>query len=215
MKLEPLGESAFILRDLGPWEAHRLSDAVDAARVPGVLETVCAYDTIGVYVDPTVFDRDRFETVAEALRPAAVEDGARRHTVPVCYDLGPDLPEVCDRLGLTPKRFAELHSGLAYKCFAIGFSPGFPYLGWLPEELRGVPRQESPRVRVPAGSVAITGTQTGIYPQETPGGWALIGRTPLELVNLRDEYFPIHAGDTIAFERINETAFRAMEGRRL
>ena len=192
-----------------------MSDAVEAAGVPGVLETTCAYDTVGVYVDSAVFDPSSLDECIEQLGPCPAESTGRNHTVPVCYGFGPDLSEVCERLSLTRDRFIALHTSVPYKCFAIGFSPGFPYLGRLPEELRGMPRMASPRTRVPAGSVAVTGSQTAIYPQETPGGWALVGRTPLELVNLRDAYFPIRAGDTVTFEPIDELEFSRMEGRRL
>jgi inhibitor of KinA len=104
---------------------------------------------------------------------------------------------------------------VAYTVYAIGFSPGFPYLGYLPEALCGVPRLDAPRVRVDAGSVGLTGRQTGIYPQVRPGGWNLIGRTPLRLVDIADGYFPLRTGDRVRFTRIDESTFQQLKGERL
>ena len=108
-----------------------------------------------------------------------------------------------------------LHSGVEYDVFAIGFLPGFPYAGYLPPALTGLPRRESPRLRVPAGSVAIAGRQTGIYPGESPGGWHLLGRTPLCIVDLDEGYFPIRAGDRIRFQPISAAEFEARRHERL
>ena len=107
------------------------------------------------------------------------------------------------------------HTGGSYKVYAIGFVPGFPYLGYLPEALSGVPRLPSPRLRVEPGSVGLTARQTGIYPLPRPGGWNLIGRTPLELVHVEDQYFPLAIGDELTFERIDRNEFRRLEGERL
>jgi inhibitor of KinA len=99
--------------------------------------------------------------------------------------------------------------------YAIGFCPGFPYLGYLPSALSGVPRLETPRVRLERGSVGLTGRQTGIYTEPRPGGWNIIGRTPFELVNVADGYFPLRTGDRVQFTRIDEREFRRLEGQRL
>ena len=109
----------------------------------------------------------------------------------------------------------RLHAETIYTVYAIGFCPGFPYLGYLPPALCGVPRLETPRLRVEAGSVGLTGRQTGIYTEERPGGWNLIGRTPLELVNVREGYFPLRTGDRVQFERIDEGEFGRRRGQRL
>jgi inhibitor of KinA len=102
-----------------------------------------------------------------------------------------------------------------YTVWAIGFCPGFPYLGYLCPELCGVPRLPSPRLRVETGTVGLTGRQTGIYTEPRPGGWNLIGRTPLELVNVKDGYFPLRTGDRVRFERIDEAEFGRLQGQRL
>jgi inhibitor of KinA len=109
----------------------------------------------------------------------------------------------------------RLHLETEYRVYAIGFCPGFPYLGYLPERLRGVPRLDSPRVRVEAGTVGLTGKQTGIYTEVRPGGWNLIGKTPLTLVCMEDEYFPLRTGDRVCFERIDEGEYRRLVGERL
>jgi inhibitor of KinA len=109
----------------------------------------------------------------------------------------------------------RLHAATEYVVYAIGFCPGFPYLGYLPPELCGVPRLPAPRLRVEAGSVGLTGRQTGIYTQPRPGGWNLVGRTPLVLVDVADGYFPLRTGDRVRFARIDEAEYRRLEGERL
>jgi len=99
--------------------------------------------------------------------------------------------------------------------YAVGFVPGFPYLGYLPAELCGVGRLPTPRLRVEPGSVGLTGRQTGLYPLARPGGWNLIGRTPLIVVDVADGFFPLRVGDAVRFERIDETRYRELEGERL
>jgi inhibitor of KinA len=116
---------------------------------------------------------------------------------------------------LTPDEIIRLHVETEYTVYAIGFCPGFPYLGYLPGQLSNVPRLESPRLRVEAGSVGLTGRQTGIYTEARPGGWNLIGRTPLELVNVPDDYFPLRTGDRVQFYRIDEREFVTLVGERL
>lgn len=108
-----------------------------------------------------------------------------------------------------------LHTSVEYSVHAIGFLPGFPYAGELPAALAGLPRRETPRLRVPAGSVAIAGRQTAIYPRDSPGGWHLLGRTPLCIADPEDGYFPIGAGDRLRFEPISVSEFEARRHDRL
>jgi inhibitor of KinA len=108
-----------------------------------------------------------------------------------------------------------LHTEAEYTVYAIGFCPGFPYLGYLPATLSGVPRLPGPRLRVEAGSVGLTGRQTGIYTMVRPGGWNLIGLTPLQLVDVADNYFPLRTGDRVRFERIDEAQYRQLFGERI
>lgn len=210
-RIDPLGESAFILRELGGVPAYAIAEALRGQ--PGIVDATSAYDTVGVYVAPGYSE--------EALKGLLLEleiKGAgapKRHLIPVCYELGLDLGDVAGRLKLELDEVISLHTGTEYRCYAIGFCPGFAFLGFLPEELSGLPRRESPRVKVPPGSVGITGRQTGVYPSETPGGWNLIGRTPLGLVNVEDAYFPIQAGDIVEFRRIDQDQFERFKGKRL
>src|SRR5206468_5798695 len=137
------------------------------------------------------------------------------HEIPCCYDFLLYLPRVARHTGLTADEIVRLHADTEYTVYAIGFCPGFPYLGYLPDKLGGVPRLESPRPRVDVGSVGLTGRQTGIYTEARPGGWNIIGRTPLELVHVADGYFPIRTGDKVQFTRIDEAEFRRLFGQRL
>ncbi len=129
--------------------------------------------------------------------------------------MGLDWPRLEQHTGRVREELIRLHSQTVYTVYAIGFCPGFPYLGYLPEGLAGVPRLPAPRIKVAAGSVGLTGRQTGIYTEERPGGWNIVGRTPLELVNVRDNYFPLETGDRVQFRRIDETGISKTGGERL
>lgn len=210
MRVERLGDSAYILRDL-PVEPWRAARAIFGSQQQGILDVVASYETVGVYVDPLTFPDELYTfnfKIAEL-------DRGKHHQVPVCYELGPDLEEIASELGLTTEQVTCVHSRGSYECKAIGFTPGFPYLGYLEESISGLPRKASPRVRVPRGAIGITGNQTGIYPAETPGGWNLIGLTPLTICEPSEDYFPIAAGDTVEFVRISEDEYKARLGERL
>ena len=130
-------------------------------------------------------------------------------TIPVHYggSFGPDLPEVAEYHGMTPSEVIALHSAVTYRVYMIGFSPGFPFLGGLDPRLH-TPRKKSPREKVPAGSVGIADQQTGIYSLDSPGGWRLIGRTPVKLFDLsREEPLLLGAGDRVLFQPITENEF--------
>ena len=129
----------------------------------------------------------------------ALEPQSRLMTIPVIYggEDGPDLANVALHSGLTEQQVVELHASVEYVVWFLGFQPGFPYLGGLPERL-AMPRHAEPRLRVPAGSVGIGGAQTGVYPLATPGGWQLLGRTPLALFDpLRQEPVLLRSGDRV------------------
>lgn len=208
MVIETLGDSAYILRDL-PCPAFQVAAHLSSANLPGLIEATASYDTVGLYVD---FEFDP-SSLPKSFPSASFEQIS--HKIPVCYFLGDDLAEVAAYLKLAAEEVVAAHSSTTYECAAIGFCPGFPYLQTLPERISGVPRRLSPRPRMPVGSVAITGDQTGVYPLPRPGGWSIIGRTPLSIVDLVDEYFPIKAGDLITFYPISEEEFRELEGLRL
>jgi inhibitor of KinA len=215
--LEPLGDRAALAHFTDEAGALRFAEAVRRAADPCVEDVVQAYRSVAVFFD---LDRTRFAEVAERLRrlevqAEAVPSATRLHRIPCCYELEQDLARVAKHTGLSAEEVARLHLETEYTIYAIGFCPGFPYLGYLPPPLCGVPRLESPRLRVDAGSVGLTGRQTGIYTEPRPGGWNLIGRTPLVLVDVAAGYFPLRTGDRVRFERIDEAAYRRLEGRRL
>jgi inhibitor of KinA len=213
LSIEWLGDAALIVRNL-PASAYQVADWVNEHKPPGVDEAVASYDTLGVYLKGGEFDLQALEErIARFAPPELIVP--TRHEIPVCYELGEDLLWVSKQLELTPLQLVHEHCHVTYTCYAVGFCPGFPYLGYLPDALSGLARRAEPRLKVAPGSVAITGNQTGVYPLERPGGWHLIGRTPLELVNVREEYFPISAGDEVVFVPISLDEYRTLEGKRL
>lgn len=214
VRIEPLGDSAYIVRDLGDLLSYTLAQECERLNLPGVQEIVPAFDTLGVYVDRAVFDPEAFVSLVQGLTTVAEPQG-KMHLVPVCYELGDDLKTAAQELGLSQADVVYLHADRVYRCYAVGFVPGFPYLGYLPEQLCGLARLASPRVRVPSGAVGIVGDQTGIYPGGSSGGWRLIGRTPLTIVDLQTGYFPIKPGDQVRFQPVTLDEFSAMQGARL
>jgi inhibitor of KinA len=171
---------------------------------------------VGLFFHPDRISTAEVSAWVNNQKPAALGKTAERvHTIPVCYEMQFDLNRVAGHCEMSPDEVISLHLGTEYTVYAIGFVPGFPYLGYLPEKLRGVPRLDSPRIRVEPGSVGLTGKQTGIYPLPRPGGWNLIGRTPLTLVDVADGYFPIRVGDRVQFIRIDHDEYRRLNGERL
>jgi inhibitor of KinA len=215
--LQSLGDQAALASFREETAALRFAAGVRRAGLPWLVDVVQAYATVAVFFDP---DRIRFAEVVEAVRglgitgAAGVREG-RLHTIPCCYELQLDLQRVARHTGLSPEEVVRQHSETVYTVYAIGFCPGFPYLGYLPPPLCGVPRLEAPRIRVEEGSIGLTGRQTGIYTEVRPGGWNLIGRTPLRLVDVAGGYFPLRTGDRVRFVPIDEATFRGQLGRRL
>jgi inhibitor of KinA len=216
MKLVPLGDQAVLAYLTDEPAAVRFAAAVRSASPPWLHDVVPAYASVGVYFDADVIRTTDVTRWLEAVPVAdTVVSVGTRHVIPVCYELGPDLAKVAEHLRLTADEVIRLHTSAEYTVYAIGFVPGFPYLGYLPPELCGVPRLTSPRVRVEPGSVGVTGRQTGIYPLPRPGGWHLIGRTPLTIVDVASDFFPLRVGDVVTFARIGEGEYRRSEGGRL
>jgi inhibitor of KinA len=218
-KLVPLGDQAALAYFADEAAALRFAAAVRADNAAWLIDVVQAYASVAVFFD---LDRARYRDVAAYLRQLAERPASqgeavlgRLHYIPCCYEMQLDLDRVSAHTGLSAEDIIRLHTATEYTVYAIGFCPGFPYLGYLPVELCGVRRLDQPRVRVAAGSVGLTGRQTGIYTEERPGGWNIIGRTPLELVNVADGYFPLRVGDRVKFQRIDESEFRSAEGERL
>lgn len=218
MELRTLADQAVIAYAADEAAALRLATAVRRAGFPWALDVVQAYRAVAVFFDPArTRSGDAIRDVG-SLSPspdAGAPAGGRLYVVPCCYELGPDLERVAGRVGRKPTEVIDLHAAHEYAVYAIGFCPGFPYLGYLPEALCGVPRLERPRPRVPPGSVGLTGRQTGIYTEPRPGGWNLIGRTPLEMVNVGEGYFPLRTGDRVRFRPIGREEFDRLAGWRL
>src|SRR5712692_5496457 len=185
IRVQPLGDSA-LLAELGT----RLDTAINTRAIAlaaalkkrrDVRQAVAGCASVTVQFDP---DQVTHEALAAAIRRLAskrppMEEPGRLHRIPVVYD-GPDLDAVTARLGISRETFIELHRRPIYRAFLVGFVPGWAYLGPLPEELV-LPRRPVPRTEVRAGSVAIAGQMTGIYPLTSPGGWHLVGRTSVRL----------------------------------
>jgi inhibitor of KinA len=216
--LLPLGDQAVLAYCADEEAALRFAASVRRDGAPWLLDVVQAYTSVAVFFDPGQVNfagaAGRLRRLAGAGGPGAAPPG-REHRIPCCYELGPDLGRVAEQAGLTADEVVRLHTGAVYTVYAIGFCPGFPYLGYLPPPLCGLPRLPAPRLRVEAGSVGLTGRQTGIYTEPRPGGWNLVGRTPLQLVDVPDGYFPLRTGDRLHFERIDEAEFQRLHGERL
>jgi inhibitor of KinA len=215
--VQPLGDQAAIAAFADETSALHFAAAVQRDAPEWLIDVVPAYTTVALFFDLMHVDYKQVEAWMRAVRPAAgpAAPTGRLHQIPCCYERQLDLARVAQHLGLASDEVIRLHIAVEYTVYAIGFSPGFPYLGYLPEPMCGVPRLEDPRVRVEPGSVGLTGRQTGIYPQARPGGWSLIGQTPLQLVDVEDGYFPLRTGDRVRFVRIDETSYRQQEGKRV
>ncbi len=188
---------------------------VESLGLPGIVEVVPAYRSATVYYDPLVIDAaplgERLQTFSTGM-PLRAGQAPRTVEIPVAYgdEFGPDLPAVAAFAGLSIDDAVALHSSVEYRCYMLGFSPGFPYLGPVPGAI-AMPRLAEPRATVPCGSVAIAGSQTGIYPHESPGGWRLIGLTPLRLFDpMRPQPFLIQAGDRVRFVPVQRDEYERL-----
>lgn len=229
MEITPLGDSALVVRVCEPStdpDEQSLRGVLDAlhrirsAEIPGVVELAPAYTTIGVFFDPShvraVAPDLIFDSLAEQINNAVsrskkkvTKAASRLVEIPVCYDseFALDLDEVAQQIGLSAKQIVDLHCGAKYRVNCVGFTPGFPFLSGLAAKLR-VPRRSTPRKEIPAGSVAIAGKQTGIYPVKSPGGWNIIGRSPLRLFDAStNPPALLGAGDRVRFRSITREEF--------
>ncbi|MBI2163979.1 MAG: 5-oxoprolinase subunit PxpB, partial [candidate division NC10 bacterium] len=193
-------------------QVRALAFALAAERIPGLVEVVPTYRSIGLEYDPLTLSFDEVEQrvreVATRIDPRVLP-APKLVRIPTVYGgiYGPDLPFVAEHAGLGEAEAIRLHSQPTYHVYMIGFTPGYTYLGGLPERLH-TPRLQSPRLKVPKGSVGIGGSQTGIYPVESPGGWRIIGRTHLTLFDpAREVPTPILPGDTVQFVPITEDEY--------
>jgi inhibitor of KinA len=217
MTITPLGDQAILAYCLDEAAAVRFARDVRAAGFPWLLDVVPAYSSVGIFFNPDFVRSIEAEEALCHLAPSGAleREQGQQFIVPCCYSMELDLARVARHTGLSAEEIIARHCDREYTVYAIGFAPGFPYLGYLAPELCGVPRLASQRLRVEPGSVGLTGTQTGIYPLVRPGGWNIVGRTPLTLVDMTDNYFPLHVGDRVSFRRIDEREFRELEGQRI
>jgi inhibitor of KinA len=206
----PLGDSS-VLVQLGDEidltlnrRVHALANLIETSSIHGIIETVPAYATLLVHYDPLSLSFTQIKNLLRA-KIAWVEESSTRKPrqvqVPVRYggEYGIDLEAVAGQLHLPVEDIIRIHSEKIYTVYMMGFTPGFPYMGKLDEAII-MPRLETPRTRVPAGTVAIAGSQTGIYSIDSPGGWRLIGWTPLQLFHPEsDSPFLFAPGDEVKF----------------
>jgi inhibitor of KinA len=224
MRFFPQGEGGLVL-ELGDAidpavnaRVHHLARALRAA-LGARVEVVPTYRSLLVVFDPLVLSRAELEREVAGLEERAAPSealpraaAARRVELPVLYggEHGPDLADVAAHAGLTEAEVVRRHAAPEYLVHLVGFTPGFPYLGGLDPRL-ATPRLATPRREVPAGSVAIGGAQTGVYPVASPGGWRLIGRTPLRLFDpARGAPFLVAPGDLVRFVPVDASAFGAL-----
>jgi KipI family sensor histidine kinase inhibitor len=229
-RIEPLGDCAVLIRfgeridvQLNA-RALAAAEAVRRAALPGVTAIAPAYASVTVRYDPRAWHEnkddapyERFAARIRELVDAATQSAAAVHVsapveIPVCYggEFGPDLAHVAEHAGIAASEVIARHSGAGYHVAMLGFAPGFPYLLGLDASLH-TPRRASPRTRVAAGSVAIGGAQTGVYPRELPGGWHLIGRTPLTLFDAaRDPPALLAPGVRVRFRAIDAAQFATL-----
>lgn len=218
VRIVPAGDSALLV------ELPSLLDPAINARVIALAEAigqrcgrtlrdvVTGYCTLTLYFDALLIDPDWLEGEVRSIAAGVdLDDGSEGSvvSVPVCYggELGPDLGDVAAFGGCSEEEAARLHAGETYRVFLVGFVPGFAYMAKVDQRI-AAPRRATPRTAVPIGSVAIAGGQTGIYPAVTPGGWNIIGRTPLKPYDpARAEPFLFKAGDRVRFFPIDRAEF--------
>ncbi len=229
----PLGDTAIIIR-LGNSIDERVnrivmnvSRALEERPFAGLIECVPSFVAVAVHYDPLLVKKSRagaehqhatiFETVCARVQTYLTKEQlfasnqeARTIEIPVCYggEYGPDLSQVAKLNGLTEEEVITIHTEGLYLVHMLGFAPGFPYLGGMSEKI-AAPRHQTPRTIIPQGSVGIAGKQTGVYSVATPGGWQLIGRTPLALFCPQDEIPSLlRPGDSVKFKPITDEQFK-------
>jgi inhibitor of KinA len=238
MDIIPLGDSALVVRvreqfedapDETLDEVLRIFRLLQRASIPGVIELAPAYTTVAVFFDPVAVLKSNgaangvFDELATKIRSAIISAskrqrrrvavrGPRLTEIPVCYDaeFAFDLDRVAEHTKLSEREIIDLHSTREYQVACIGFVPGFTFLAGLPKNL-ATPRRDVPRKEIPPGSIGIGGAQTGIYPLRSPGGWNLIGRTPLKLFDpTKDPPTLLCPGDRVRFRAIPREEFAAL-----
>lgn len=217
-RILPLGDSAITIEFGNEIDPEINARAIAFARAvveqdwSGILDVVPTYRSVTVHFDPLQWTSSLLTKKLQSLprlRLKARQSTGTFHEIPVLYggEWGPDLEEVAGSAGLSIADTIRSHASTRYRVYMLGFSPGFPYLGLVPERL-AMPRRSTPRTKVPAGSVGIADRQTGIYPSATPGGWQLIGRTPIAIYRKAEPSpFLLKPGDLVQFRPIDQDEF--------
>ena len=236
--ISPLGDSALVITfgDSIQYDIHKqiktCKDSIELNPFPGFIECVPAFTNLTIFYNPlevvaAVKKKEKkefvspFKVVSSILQSKLENEQTEKEldhrtvSIPVCYggEYGPDLEYVARHHNLTPEEVTSIHSEGEYLAYMIGFAPGFPFLGGLSEKI-ATPRRSSPRTSIPAGSVGIAGMQTGVYPISTPGGWQLIGQTPIKLF-LPEQNPPslLQAGDIVKFEPISKEEYQELQAK--
>jgi KipI family sensor histidine kinase inhibitor len=222
MRITPFGDAALFVHFehtidvLVNTQVLAACEGVRQAGIPGVRDVVPAYGSFAVHFDPVRTDLPLLREVVARAATAASPHPEQEHVtpveIPVCYGgrFGPDLGTVAGWAGLDPHHVITLHASREYRVFMLGFLPGFPYMGSVDDRI-AMPRRDTPRTRVAAGSVGIAGPQTGVYSCESPGGWQIIGRTPLLLFDSRNEPPALLApGQRVRFRSVSSPEFEAI-----
>lgn len=218
----PLGDAAFSIEfqeDVSPELSARINGLASRVRqlgdVTGVIDVIPAFRALTICFDVGIADRAALigRVLELAAKREQIPASARRWTLPACYegDCAPDIEEVASKLGMAPEEVAALHADADQSVMVIGFLPGFPYIGPLPEHLV-LPRRKTPHLRVPPGTIAIASGLTAIYPWQCPGGWHLIGRTPVPLFDAaREVPNTLTVGDRIGFNSVTRAEYLELE----
>lgn len=220
MTFHPLGDSAILLKfdqKIDPDINQKVVSVVNSLTsnpIKGVTGWIPAYCSLMVSYDPMVIHYDQLESQLEEMSsaPSGPAKAPREFNIPVCYggEFGVDLEEVSKETSLSIKEIIDIHTSTQFRVYMLGFIPGFVYMGSIPPELN-CSRKTTPRLKVPSRSVGLAGQQTGIYPTEAPGGWRIIGRTPVNIIDLsQTNPFLFEAGDSIRFNSIDQDEYKRM-----
>lgn len=191
-------------------------ECLNRKKLEGIVETVPTYRSVTVHYRPEIISYGALrEQLEKVLSQAGLEQAKKRkvYEIPVFYggEQGPDLAQVAEYSKKTVEEVIRIHSEPEYLIYMLGFTPGFPYLGGMDKSI-AVPRLKKPRVKIPAGSIGIAGEQTGIYPLDSPGGWQLIGQTPVKLYDPgKEKAILLEAGSFIKFKPVTEPEFRRLQ----
>ena len=222
IKLLTAGDSSILLQfgnTIDPAINRKIAATVQLMReqhINGVTDVIPAFCSLLINYDPRVISYEQIKRRMEALVKIDVTAGDTRKRVfeiPVCYggEYGPDIQNIADHAGMSVEEVIQIHTSRDYLIYMLGFLPGFTYLGGLDERIH-TPRLANPRIRIPAGSVGIGGSQTGIYPMDSPGGWQLMGQTPVKTYDPeRKPPILVEAGDYIRFVPIDEAEYQRIK----